>query len=187
MIAKRSLLNKRRRNYVDKFKVTSNLRASPLRITKKKSKQFDFPLILDYLYDDNSVHSPSLSSAQSLYESIAWNFIPTDPRVLADFGFDKLATRSEKGHLVRLYQDLRLFRVSADELHLWQVEGTLVANIKQAYYQMPDSHRGVSFSWFLKHTWVLETSPSSEELVCHAFFRCKGLDSTPIYSTETSM
>ncbi|KAJ5917110.1 hypothetical protein N7504_001125 [Penicillium tannophilum] len=153
---------------------------------KKKSKQFDFPLILDYLYDDNSVHSSSLSSAQSLYESIAWDFIPTNPRVLADFGFDKLATRSEKGHLVRLYQNLRLFRISADELHIWQVEGSLVANIKQAYYQMPNSHRGVSFWWFLEHTWVLETSPE-EELVCHAFLRCKGQDSTPICSKETSM
>ncbi|KAJ6010602.1 hypothetical protein N7451_002014 [Penicillium sp. IBT 35674x] len=196
-VTKRSIVNKHRSIYAEQLKVTFDLRASPIASSndqtsntdhgKKNPKQFDFPLILDHLDDDNSVHSPSLSTAQSLYESMAWNFIPTNACVLADFGFDQLATRSEKGHLVRLYQDLRLLRVSADELQIWQVEGTLVAKMKQVYYQMPNSHRGVSFAWFLEHTWVLETSPPDEELACHAFLRCKGLDSTPIYSTETSM
>ncbi|KAJ6096699.1 hypothetical protein N7486_007445 [Penicillium sp. IBT 16267x] len=147
------------------IKVSKTLNGKPTVTNHEKEfKNITFALILDDLYLDNSVHSPCLSSAQSLYESIVWDFMPTNPRVLADFGFDKLATHREKSHLVRIYQGLRLLQISADELQIWLVEGSLYANIKQAYCQVPESQRGLYFAWFLEHTWALEKR-SERELV----------------------
>lgn len=63
-----------------------------------------------------------------------------------------------------LYQGLLLSeRITGEDIHKWQVEGTLVANIKEFYYQIPETSRGSYFPWFLKHTHILEKTVTSKE------------------------
>ncbi|KAJ5653176.1 hypothetical protein N7490_000179 [Penicillium lividum] len=133
---------------------------------RKESPKLNFILTLDDLYHDNTVYPPSLSSAERLYQSVIWDFIPTDSQVLAEFGFDELDTIREKSNLVRLYQGLRYFRITPDELQKWQVEGSLVDNIIQTYCRVPQINRGFYFEWFLGRTWVLEKAEEELSEMC---------------------
>jgi hypothetical protein len=61
-----------------------------------------------------------------------------DEEVLEDFGFDALGEYADKTKLLRLYKGLCYSEVPVEDIHRWQVEGTLVANIKEIYYNIPD-------------------------------------------------
>jgi hypothetical protein len=54
-------------------------------------------------------------------------------------------------------------KVGPEEVHKWRVEGTLVANIKDFYYKIPETHRGGYFPWFLNHTDILDRRMTEEE------------------------
>ncbi|KAJ5745235.1 hypothetical protein N7520_010417 [Penicillium odoratum] len=144
---------------------TDSISNSPPPI-EQESPKLNFILTLDDLYHDNTIYPPSLSSAERLYQSVIWDFIPTDLQVLAEFGFDELDTIREKSNLVRLYQGLRYFRITPDELQKWQVEGSLVDNIIQTYCRVPEINRGFYFEWFLGRTWVLEKAEEELSEIC---------------------
>ncbi|OCK75458.1 hypothetical protein K432DRAFT_429412, partial [Lepidopterella palustris CBS 459.81] len=105
-----------------------------------------------------------LTSADYLFRYIGQDVLPEDKDVLEDFGFNQLTSFADQCKLLGLYKGLYLSdRITEEDLHKWQVEGTLVANIKEFYYQIPETHRGGYFPWFLKHTHILERRVSSKE------------------------
>ena len=80
------------------------------------------------------------------------------------FGFNQLTSFADQCKLLGLYKGLYSSdQITEEYIHKWQVEGTLVANIKEFYYQIPESGRGKYFPWFLKHTHILEKTVTSKE------------------------
>ena len=53
--------------------------------------------------------------------------------------------------------------VGPEDVHKWRIEGTLVANIKDFYYKIPETHRGGYFPWFLNHTDILDKPVTKDE------------------------
>ena len=99
----------------------------------------------------------SLISADYLYHSLRVDTLPDDEDVRDDFGFNQLVSFADQRNLLGLYQRLYLSgKVTEDDIHKWQVEGTLVSNIKVFFYQIPEEHRGGYFPWFLKHEHILD-------------------------------
>lgn len=106
----------------------------------------------------------SLTSADYLFQSIVGDVVPDDEDVREKFGFNQLTSFADQCKLGGLYKGLTLSdRITPEDVHKWQVEGTLVANIKEYYYQIPEKFRGGYFPWFLKHTHILERTVSREQ------------------------
>lgn len=94
-----------------------------------------------------------LTSADYLFRCIGQDVLPDDEDVRESFGFNQLTSFADQCKLLGLYKGLYLSdRITAEDIHKWQVEGTLLASIKDFYYQIPETHRGGYFPWFLKHT-----------------------------------
>lgn len=105
-----------------------------------------------------------ITSADYLFRCIADDVLPDDEDVCEKFGFNQLSSFADQSNLLGLYKGLYLSeRIIEEDIHKWQVEGTLVANIKEYYYQIPENYRGGYFPWFLKHTHILEKTVTSEE------------------------
>ena len=105
-----------------------------------------------------------LTSADYLYRCIFQDVLPDDEDVRENFGFNQLTSFADQCKLLGLYKGLYLSdRITEEDIHKWQVEGTLVANIKDFYYQIPETHRGGYFPWFLKHQHILEKHVTSKE------------------------
>lgn len=105
-----------------------------------------------------------LTSADYLCRSIIQNEIPEDEDVLNDFGFQNFTSFADKGNLLGLYKGLYVaLEVSPEDIHKWQVEGSLVANIKRVFYGIPEAYRGGYFPWFLDHTHIFDKPVSKEE------------------------
>ncbi|KAF2263123.1 hypothetical protein CC78DRAFT_604897 [Lojkania enalia] len=105
-----------------------------------------------------------LTSADYLCRSIVQDRIPDEDDVLEDFGFNNLNSFGDRSKLLGLYKGLYLSdEVTVEEIHQWQVDGTLVANIKEFYYRIPEAYRGGYFPWFLKHTHILERRTTKKE------------------------
>ncbi|KAF2806940.1 uncharacterized protein BDZ99DRAFT_573630 [Mytilinidion resinicola] len=107
-----------------------------------------------------------LTSADFLWRFLVRDELPTDAdtEVFEDFGFSHLPSFADRSKLLGLYQGLYLLgEVTAEDLHKWRTEGTLIANIKAFYYRIPEASRGGYFPWFLKHTHILESPISGKE------------------------
>jgi hypothetical protein len=104
-----------------------------------------------------------LTSADYLYRCIGDDVLPEDEDVLEDFGFNQLTSFADKCKLLGLYKGLYLSEIAEEDVHKWQVEGTLVENIKEFFYQIPETHRGGYFPWFLKNTHILERRVTGKE------------------------
>ncbi|KAE8422878.1 hypothetical protein BDV36DRAFT_244721 [Aspergillus pseudocaelatus] len=104
-----------------------------------------------------------LTTADFLYRSIEENLIPEEEEVCADFGFNYFGSFTGKSKLLGLYKGLWIKDVPVEDIHKWQVEGSLVANIKEVFYQIPERSRGAYFPWFLKHTQCLDKPITKEE------------------------
>ena len=120
----------------------------------------------------------SLTTADYLYRDLADDRIPDDEDVRADFGFKNLLSFNDQSNLLGLYQGLRLSReITVEDVHKWQVEGSLVANIKEYFYAMPKECRGGYFPWFLDNTHILDrslaTSPDEGKLRSMFFDKAK--------------
>ena len=112
----------------------------------------------------------SLTSADYLYRNIGRDTLPEEEDVLEDFGFNALTSYADRCKLLGLYKGLYLSdRIAVEDVHRWQVEGSLVANIKDYFYEIPEISRGGYFPWFLKHThildWPLTKDDATEKLV----------------------
>jgi hypothetical protein len=106
----------------------------------------------------------AITSADYLYRSITEDELPDDEQVLEDFGFNHFTSYAHKCKLMGLYKGLYLSEdISVEEVHKWQVEGSLVTNIKNYFYQMPERNRGGYFPWFLNHTDIFDRRITKEE------------------------
>ncbi|KAK2753359.1 hypothetical protein FQN55_003488 [Onygenales sp. PD_40] len=117
--------------------------------------------------EKNEPNEGPLTSAHRLWEYVAMDIMPNDyykdKDIQADFGFNQLPSVREKQRLLGLYKDLALMRYSAEELHKWQVERSLVANIKKAFMKFPEENRGDYYPWFLKCTHILDNPLTAGE------------------------
>lgn len=105
-----------------------------------------------------------LTSADYLLKFILQDVLPDDEDVRESFGFNQLTSFADQCKLLGLYKGLCFSdRITVEDIHKWQVEGTLVANIKEFYFQIPETYRGGYFPWFLKHTHILEKTVTSKE------------------------
>lgn len=65
-------------------------------------------------------------------------------------------------NLLGLYIGLiERLEVSPRKIHRWQVNGTLIKEIKAAFNQLPEGSRGGYYPWFLKNQWVLDGTLSA--------------------------
>lgn len=105
-----------------------------------------------------------LTSADYLYKNISEDTLPDEEDVLEDFGFNNLTSFADRSNLLGLYKGLWLSdEIKVEDIHKWQVGGSLVANIKKYYFQIPETHRGGYFPWFLENTSILEKPLSKQE------------------------
>jgi len=105
-----------------------------------------------------------LTSADYLWRSCVADDMPHEEEVLEEFGFNHLISMEDWSNLLGLYKGLVLSdKVSAEDLHEWRVRGILVDKIKEFYYEIPASHRGGYFPWFLKNLDVLERPVTEDE------------------------
>ncbi|KAE8312926.1 hypothetical protein BDV41DRAFT_577350 [Aspergillus transmontanensis] len=118
------------------------------------------------------VRSP-LTSADFLYRSIEKDRMPEKENVCAVFGFNYFESFADKSKLLGLYKGLWIKNGPVEDIHKGQVEGSLVANIKEGFYQIPERHRGEYFPWFLEHTQCLDkpiTQKEASERTVATFF-----------------
>lgn len=92
----------------------------------------------------------AITTADYLYMDILHDELPKDPDVMKDFCFDQFSF-TDQSKLLGLYKGLLLSDIAVEDIHTWRVEGSLVANIKRFYYQIPEVSRGGYFPWFLDH------------------------------------
>ena len=105
-----------------------------------------------------------LTSANYLWESLREVQLPEEDDVLQDFGFNNATSVTDKYHLLGLYIGLYLSgKFSAEIIHDWRVKGILVEKIKEFYYGIPEGSRGEYFPWFLKNSYALERSITTDE------------------------
>ncbi|KAF7922174.1 hypothetical protein BELL_0761g00090 [Botrytis elliptica] len=104
-----------------------------------------------------------LTSADYLYRNISEDTIPDEEEVLEDFGFNHLSSFADRSNLLGLYKGLWLGGVPVEDIHRWQVESTLIANIKKHFYQISEANRGGYFPWFLDNLHILKKPLSQEE------------------------
>ncbi|GMG42479.1 unnamed protein product [Aspergillus oryzae var. brunneus] len=97
------------------------------------------------------------------FKSIGEDRMPEEEDVCADFGFNYFESFADKSKLLGLYKGLWIQKVPVEDIHKWQVEGSLAANIKEVFYQVPERYRGGYFPWFLEHTQCLDTLITQEE------------------------
>ncbi|KAK6824309.1 hypothetical protein RU639_005011 [Aspergillus parasiticus] len=74
-----------------------------------------------------------LTSADFLYRSIEEDRMPEEEDVCSDFGFNYFESFADKSKLLGLYKGLWINNVPVEDIHKGQVEGSLVANIKEVF------------------------------------------------------
>lgn len=105
-----------------------------------------------------------LTTADYLYRSIADDRLPDDEDVRKDFGFNHLTSYGDQSKLLGLYKGLWFSDdITVEEIHKWQVEGSLVTNIKEYFYNIPEECRGGYFPWFLNNTHILDQPMTTKE------------------------
>lgn len=102
-------------------------------------------------------HRP-INTADHLALAVYEDLLPTDAQTLKEWGFDKAAFFEPSGpsKLFGVYVGLiNYHKIKPQQLHKWRVGGTLLAEIKAAYDDIPPPARGEYYSWFLEHQSVL--------------------------------
>lgn len=98
-----------------------------------------------------------LNTADHLALAVRKNRIPADPQTFDDFGFANAFSIENKSSLLGLYVGLiERLEVSPKKVRQWQVEGTLIDNIKATFSAIPAHSRGGYYPWFLRNQWVLD-------------------------------
>ncbi|KAF8248495.1 hypothetical protein K440DRAFT_679735 [Wilcoxina mikolae CBS 423.85] len=92
-----------------------------------------------------------ITTADYLYLDIGKDQLPESEDVCDDFGFSSLHSFLDRQRLFGLYKGLYLDDVSSDQLHKWQSENSLEANIISFYTAIPENCRGGYFPWFLEN------------------------------------
>ncbi|KPI43240.1 uncharacterized protein AB675_7177 [Cyphellophora attinorum] len=85
------------------------------------------------------------------------DILPTDPGAREDFGFERCRNKAEESNLLGLYIGVLIsFEISAEKLHDWRQEGSLLGNIVQLFSTQPEGHRGAYFPWLLRNSHILD-------------------------------
>ncbi|KAL3423505.1 hypothetical protein PVAG01_05252 [Phlyctema vagabunda] len=115
-----------------------------------------------------------ITTADILYEDIADDKLPDSEDVLRDYGFNYFTSFADRSKLLGLYKGIWYSdEITAEDLHRWRVEGSLLAHIKEYFYSIPERYRGGYFPWFLNHTDCLDeplTSQSANDKLVATFF-----------------
>lgn len=93
----------------------------------------------------------ALTTADYLMMDCVADEIPEDPDVLRDFGFEHILAFNERSKLLGLYKGLMYLEVRSEELHSWQVSGSLANQIIEIFERRPVESRGGYFPWFVKN------------------------------------
>lgn len=105
-----------------------------------------------------------ITTADLLEKDCYWDFLPEDPQVREDYGFQRCRNRSEATNLFGLYIGIiKYHNISSEELHHWRTEGILVDKIVEVFSKIPEGSRGGYYPWFLRNRYILE----SEQKVMH--------------------
>ena len=105
-----------------------------------------------------------INTADLLKQDCIEDMLPEDPQVEEDFGFHRLYNTSDKKKLFGLYRRLCLnCGISAETIHKWQVDKTLVKMIIATFSKIPQNKRGGYYPWFLEHQYVLDGTMTYEE------------------------
>ncbi|KAH7884981.1 hypothetical protein F5I97DRAFT_1311550 [Phlebopus sp. FC_14] len=106
-----------------------------------------------------------LDTADYLYRACWDNEFPEDEETLEDFGFSNFPSAYDQSKLLGLYIGLLLhMKVSHRELRRWQQEGTLTANIKSKYEEIPAGYRGGYYPWFLENLQVFQGENGARDI-----------------------
>ncbi|KAF8543179.1 hypothetical protein BDD12DRAFT_874962 [Trichophaea hybrida] len=107
-----------------------------------------------------------ITTADYLFIDMQNDLLPDAEDVCHDFGFTSLDSFVDKTKLFGLYQGLVIHSVSSEQLHKWQSEKSLEANIIAVYTAVPENCRGSYFPWFMKNKHKIqfgEPEPDFEE------------------------
>ena len=109
-------------------------------------------------------------SANKLYDAINDGELPRDLQTILDYGFDHFVSGMDQYRLLGVYQGLQALQISSRELHQWQAQGSLVANIVRTYERHPPHIRdGHHYPWFLDNKHLLDPT-ATQAHVLQTFF-----------------
>ncbi|KAF8204429.1 hypothetical protein K438DRAFT_1819839 [Mycena galopus ATCC 62051] len=99
----------------------------------------------------------NITTADHLALAVHKNLFPDDPQTCHDFGFARAFSIENRSSLLGLYIGLiERLQVSPKKVRQWQIEGTLIDNIKATFSTVPAHSRGGYYPWFLRNQWVLD-------------------------------
>ncbi|KAF7347379.1 MYND-type domain-containing protein [Mycena venus] len=99
----------------------------------------------------------NINTSDYLALAVHKNLFPDDPQTCEDFGFARAFSIENRSSLLGLYIGLiERLKISPKKIRQWQVEGTLVENIKATFSTVPAHSRGRYYPWFLRNQWVLD-------------------------------
>ncbi|KZL64176.1 hypothetical protein CI238_00514 [Colletotrichum incanum] len=101
------------------------------------------------------------TTAHGLSTALRNDEIPTDPRVLADFGFDKCFSGIDRAHLSMVYSVLMVdLEVRPSELNKWKAKGMkFVGNkIRVKFLAKKERVYKLHLTWFLENQYVWDES-----------------------------
>ncbi|KAL6307475.1 hypothetical protein BKA93DRAFT_893568 [Sparassis latifolia] len=100
-----------------------------------------------------------LDSADYLYLACLKDTFPDDSDTLNDYGFSRLLSVGDQSKLLGLYRGVFLYmNTNVRDLHKWQLEGTLAANIIAMYEKIPEGSRGGYYPWFLQNRHIVDST-----------------------------
>ncbi|KAJ6601300.1 hypothetical protein DFH09DRAFT_1127382 [Mycena vulgaris] len=116
----------------------------------------------------------SINTGDHLAFAVEENLFPEDLQTCEDFGFTRAFSIENRSKLLGLYIGLiQRLGVSPKKVRQWQIEGTLVDNIKGAFSILPAQARGGYYPWFLENQWVLDPKlPRPGDPVEEMMLRC---------------
>ncbi|KAL4069065.1 hypothetical protein J3A83DRAFT_4095983 [Scleroderma citrinum] len=106
-----------------------------------------------------------LDSTDHLICDCRENIFSDDEDTLKDFGFTKFTSIYDWWNLLGLYIGLTcIIGVGSQELHQWQVKGTLTENIISKFEALPQDCHGRYYPWFCENLHVFNSDSSQDIL-----------------------
>ncbi|KAJ7492114.1 hypothetical protein FB451DRAFT_1021003 [Mycena latifolia] len=125
-----------------------------------------------------------INTTDYLALAVEENLFPEDLQTCKDFGFARAFSIENRSKLLGLYIGLiERLEVSPKKVRKWQMEGTLVENIKGAFSTLPEHGRGGYYRWFLDNQWVLDPrlprpGDPADEMMLRCWQYVRGRDNT---------
>ncbi|KAF6766147.1 hypothetical protein DFP72DRAFT_865734 [Ephemerocybe angulata] len=111
-----------------------------------------------HIFKCNTTRKPK--SYQLLVRDIAEDCIPTNRKVLRDWGFDRCKTEREITYLFNVYVGTyKILDIPMKTLDQWRRSGVLFEELKKIHDGMPEEARGAYLPWLMKNKHILDPSP----------------------------